>query len=95
MTYTVVILYHRHGHRSGSDFFDSPTRSGASKRAKSFLRKETFCVVTKTRRLDNYDYWFAHDTVDLDNETRERYDRRNNETVEQGAPRPIVKGKDW
>lgn len=62
MSYSVVLrFFNECNEQFAAEIIDSPTRSGASKKANSLLRKETFFEPVKKLRIDNYEYWHCYD----------------------------------
>jgi hypothetical protein len=80
---TVVILYkNRFDQVEGSKFVDSMSMSGAVRKAKGLLR-ETFYVIVKKSRLDNYEYWDCKDIADVPTETERAYRIANEELLQE------------
>lgn len=67
MSYSVVLrFFNECDEQFAAEIIDSPTRSGASKKANHLLRKETFFEPVKKFRIDNYEYWHCYDIAVVD-----------------------------
>jgi hypothetical protein len=66
MSYSIVVRFvNQFNELLDSEIVDSPTKSGATRKANSLL-KETFFVKVSESELDNYRYWRCQDIANLE-----------------------------